>query len=65
MTDIVDRLRDIADEWFNPLDGIHESINQGADEIERLRFVLRYMVENPDQEHKLHQMARAALGEEE
>lgn len=37
MTDIVERLREIADEWFNPLDGIHESINQGADEIERLR----------------------------
>ena len=45
MTDIVERLRGIAEDWFGVGDGIHEPINQGADEIERLRQALSAMTE--------------------
>lgn len=41
MTDIVERLRGLAKDWLVRYDGIHEPLNEAADEIERLREALR------------------------
>ena len=37
MADIVERLRGLADEWYEMCGDIHEPLGEAADEIERLR----------------------------
>lgn len=59
MTDIVERLRDLV---CSDTDAWH-LCGEAADEIERLRDALRYMVENPEDVESFWQIARAALGE--
>lgn len=70
MNDIVERLRDKVpmiwgDEGFMITDDdtVLATFKEAADEIERLREALRYMVENPEDLESFWQIARAALGE--
>lgn len=41
MTDIVERLRGLAEEWYEMCGDIHEPLGEAADEIERLRFFIK------------------------
>lgn len=66
MTDIVERLRAWAECGPNDLlEASSADLFVAADEIERLRAALRYMVENPDEEYDFYRIARVALREKE
>jgi cytochrome c-type biogenesis protein CcmH/NrfG len=64
MTDIVERLRRVGiGAQVNAIEHDRQAGKDGADEIERLRDALRYMVENPEDVESFWQIARVALGE--
>lgn len=73
MTDIVERLRSLADEWYEMCGDIHEPLGEAADTIERLRAeVAWHEEENHRLRAALHKIAEwdltgtaiAALGED-
>jgi hypothetical protein len=70
MSDLVEFYRNLVPAGMgvrNPDDyGVMVSVSKAmetADEIERLREALRYMVENPEDLESFHRIASVALGE--